>query len=386
MHSVEQYGSLFNNNSTFDFLFCRLADASKDGQILDKDIREPVELWSDLLPTELLELIISQLTLKDNICISAVCKKWHSVAVSVRVVKKSPWIMHFPKHGELFEFYDPCQRKTYLIELPELRSCRVCYAKDSWILLYKSITQRLLFFNPFTRELIKLPKFELSYQIVAFSSAPTSPNCLVFTVKHVSPTVVSISTCHPRATQWSTVNYRNRLPFVSSIWNKLVFSNGIFYCLSLTGWLGIYDTQEHTWTVCGVPPPKCPENFYSKNWWKGKFMTEYKGDILVIYTCENENPIVYKLDRTNWTKMTTLGGVTLFASFLTSHASTDLLGVMRNSVYFTKVRFYGKRCISYSLDHGRYYPRKECHDWGEQDPFESIWIEPPEDFKDFVKS
>ncbi|CAI9287816.1 unnamed protein product [Lactuca saligna] len=164
------------------------------------------------------------------------------------------------------------------------------------------------FSTPFTREMIKLPRFEMTYQIVAFSTSPKSPNCIVFTVKHVSPTVVAISTCHPGATVWTTVNYHNRLPFVSSIWNKLVFCNGVFYCLSLTGWLGVYDPHELTWTIRIVPPPRCPDNFFVKNWWKGKFMAEHKGDIFVIYTCYSENPIIYKLDQGNkeWIEMKSL--------------------------------------------------------------------------------
>ncbi|KVI12031.1 F-box domain, cyclin-like protein [Cynara cardunculus var. scolymus] len=293
------------------------------------------EAWS-VLPVELLELIISRLTLKDNIRTSAVCKRWLSVALSVRKVNKPPWLMYFPKLGHLFEFYDPSQRKTYSVELPELHGCRICYNKDGWLLLYKPRTQRVLFFNPFTREMIKLPRFEMTYQIVAFSTSPKSPNCILFTVKHVSPTVVAISTCHPGAAEWTTVNYHNRLPFVSSIWNKLVFCNGLFYCLSLTGWLGVYDPQEHTWSIRIVPPPRCPDNFFVKNWWKGKFMAEHKGDVFVIYTCYSENPIIYKLDQANkeWVEMKTLEGVTLFASFLSSHARTDLLGMMRNSFVF----------------------------------------------------
>ncbi|KAA8516725.1 hypothetical protein F0562_016769 [Nyssa sinensis] len=365
-----------------------LAETIMDGKSVNtEEKKDPDEqqTWSEL-PIELLELIVSRLTLKENICASAVCKRWLSVAISVRVVNQPPWIMYFPKSGDFYEFYDPSQRKTYSIEFPELLGCRVCYTKDGWLLLYRPRTDSVFFFNPFTRELIRLPRFEMTYQIAAFSSAPTSPGCIAFTVKHISPTVVAISTCHPGAMEWTTVNYHNRLPFVSSIWNKVVFCNGLFYCLSLTGWLGVFDPQEHTWIIRAVPPPKCPENFFAKNWWKGKFMAEHKGDIFVIYTCYNENPIIFKLDQTEkaWEEMKTLSGVTLFASFLSSHARTDLLGMMRNSVYFSKVRFYGKHCISYSLDNCRYYPRKQCHDWGEQDPFESIWIEPPNDFSTFI--
>ncbi|XP_020236903.1 F-box/kelch-repeat protein At1g57790 [Cajanus cajan] len=365
-----------------------LSDTNTDsGRAATEAENENLELqtWSDL-PTELLESILSRLSLDDNVRASVVCKSWHSVATAVCVVIPSPWLMYFPKFDDWYEFYDPVKRKTYSIELSELSGARVCYTKDGWLLLYRPRTHSVFFFNPFTQEIIKLPRFEMSYQIVAFSCAPTSSDCILFTVKHVSPTVVAISTCYPGATKWTTISYQNRLPFVSSIWNKLVFCNGLFYCLSLTGWLGVFDLSERTWNVLSVPPPKCPDNFFAKNWWKGKFMIEHEGDIIVIYTCSSENPIIFKLDKMlmEWEEMTTLDGVTLFASFLSSHSRTDLPGIMRNSVYFSKVRFYGKRCISFSLDDYRYYPRKQCHDWGEQDPFENIWVEPPKDFAGFT--
>ncbi|CAA2966540.1 F-box kelch-repeat At1g57790-like [Olea europaea subsp. europaea] len=335
------------------------------------------------LPTEILELILSQLSLRDNIRASAVCKRWHDAATSVRLADKPPWIMFFPKFGDLYEFYDPSQRKSYWLDMTELNGSRICYAKEGWLLFYKPRTKRIFFFCPYTRELIKLPRLELTYQVVAFSAAPTSSSCITFTVKHVSPTVVAISTCHPGETEWTTVNYQNRLPFVSSIWNKLVFCNGLFYCLSVTGWLGIYDPDKGTWGIHSVPPPRC---FFVKNWWKGKFMAEHNGDIFVIYTCSVVNPVTYKLDQVNkvWVEMESLGGMTLFANFLSSYAKTDLLGMMRNNIFFSKVRFYGKRCVSYSLASGRYYPRKQCYDWGEQDPFESIWIDPPEELSIFL--
>lgn len=337
--------------------------------------------WSDL-PDEVLELIFSHLSLFDNVRASAVCKKWHSSATAVRVVNQSPWLMRFPKVGDWHEFYDPVHRKTYSCEFPELSGSRLRYTKDGWLLLYRPRSHRVFFFNPFTREVIKMPRLEMTYQIVAFSCAPTSPDCVLFTVKHVSPVLVAISTCHPGASEWTTVNHPNRLPFVSSIWNKIVFCNGLFYCLSFTGWLGVFNPVERVWNVLSVLPPKCPKKFYGKNWWKGKFMTEHEGDILVIYTCASENPIIFKLDQIKmvWKKMATLGGATVFASFSSSHSRTDMLQIKRNSVYFSKVRFYGKRCISYSLDDCRYYPRKQCHDWGEQEPFENIWIDPPKNF------
>ncbi|KAL6133618.1 hypothetical protein ACLB2K_065852 [Fragaria x ananassa] len=324
--------------------------------------KENLELqtWSEL-PIELLEVISSRLSLDDNIRASAVCKRWHSAAVSVR-------------------------RRFHTVDFPQLNGSRVCYTKGGWLLLYRPRTLRVFFFNPFTQEVVKLPRFELAYQIFAFSAPPTSTSCIVFTIKHVNPTVVAISTCHPRAQVWTTVQYQNRLPFVSSIWNKLVFCNDLFYCQSLTGyWVGVFNPQERTWSVLSVPPPKCPKKFFAKNWWKGKFMTEKDGDILVVYTCSTENPIAFKLDQGNmvWEEIKNLDGVTVFASFLTTYANTNLPAIKRNSIYFSKICYYGRQCISYSLEDGRYHPRNECHDWGEQDPFKTIWIDPPEGFARF---
>jgi len=81
-----------------------------------------------------------------------------------------------------------------------------------------------------------------------------------------------------------------------------------------------------------------------------------------------------------WKEVTTLDGLTLFASFLSSHSKTYVSGVMKNSIYFSKVRLHGKRCISFSLDDHRYYPSLQCRDWVELDTFENMWVEPPKDF------
>lgn len=114
-------------------------------------------------------------------------------------------------------------------------------------------------------------------------------------------------------------------------------------------------------------------------------MTEQDGDVIVIYTCSIQKLIIFKLDKTlmKWEHMRTLDGATLFASFLSSHSRIDLPGIMRNNIYFSEVRFFGKRSISFSLDHYTYYSFKE-YDWGEQDSFESIWVEPPKDFPGFA--
>ncbi|CAD5327519.1 unnamed protein product [Arabidopsis thaliana] len=117
---------------------------------------------------------MSYLVLKDNIRASAVCRAWRKAAESVRVVEKHPWVISFPRHYGVTILFDPLGRKSYTLNLPELVGTDVCYSKDGWLLMRRSSLVDMFFLNPYTRELINLPKCELSFQAVAFSSAPTS--------------------------------------------------------------------------------------------------------------------------------------------------------------------------------------------------------------------
>ncbi|OIW09371.1 hypothetical protein TanjilG_01342 [Lupinus angustifolius] len=344
----------------------------------------------DDLPSELLELIFSRLTLDNNIRASVVCKRWHSVATSVRVLSYAPWLMYRPLYGNQYEFYDPFHYKTYSIDLPELSGSIICYAKDGWLLLYGSETRQLFFFNPFTRDMIKLPGCDETTYLAAFSCAPTSSECVLFIVSYVSPSAVNISTCYPGAIEWTTVNYQNQLPLSMSsmIWNKVVFCNGLFYCLSFEGLLAMFDTDERSWTVLSVPLPKCRNNCVRDLFNEElMFMTEQEGNIIVITQCSSENPVVLKLDRTlmQWKVMRTLGGGTLFAGFMSSHSRIGLPRSMRNYVYFPVYGTEYKSTISFSLDDCSFYPHKN---WFPPELIfcfnDIIWIEPPKDFSGFT--
>ncbi|XP_058739046.1 F-box/kelch-repeat protein At1g57790-like [Vicia villosa] len=381
----------------------KLTDNGKATAIVKSGIFEQ-RTWADF-PVELLELIFSGLIVADNIRASIVCKRWHSVATSVRQVNQSPWLMYLPKHGNSYDlygrmhrknygFYDPRHQKTYSLEFPQLDRSRVFYTKDGWLLVYQRNTRPrpesflFFFFNPFTRELIKLPKeydHRNSVAVAAFSCAPTSTECVIFTIKNVGSSRVAISTCYPGAIEWTTDTYRNCSHFSCGSGTKIVFSNGLFYCLSYQGFLGVFDPIGCTWTVLEVPPPRSQDSFIDRKGRKGQFMTEHEGNIFVIhmlYMLYPEGPIIYKLDRTlmEWKDVRTLGGVTVFASFLSSPSRTCITEKMRNSVYFPKFRVYGKCCMSFSLDEQRYYPNKQLHDWIQPGIIENIWIEPPKDF------
>lgn len=183
---------------------------------------------------------------------SAVCQSWLQPAVSVRKSKKPPWLISYPEPNSssgdmIFQLYDPLNRKMHYLELPELRGSRICYSKGDWL---------IFFFSPYTREKIKIAKFSLADHLIAFSDPPASATCALFTLSHVA----AVSTCHPWAAGWTTVHYHSPTPFPSSIWNKLVFSKGLFCCFSLAGWLGVYGHEHGTWTVSSE------EQIHSRAW------------------------------------------------------------------------------------------------------------------------
>ncbi|XVE61476.1 hypothetical protein DITRI_Ditri06bG0043300 [Diplodiscus trichospermus] len=70
-------------------LFAETVNAENKTATEDGEDRLELQTWSDL-PLELVKLIMSRLTLEDNIRASSVCKRWHNAAVSVRVMYQSP--------------------------------------------------------------------------------------------------------------------------------------------------------------------------------------------------------------------------------------------------------------------------------------------------------
>ncbi|KAG7565922.1 F-box domain [Arabidopsis suecica] len=323
------------------------------------------------LPSDLLQLVISRLPLKDNIRASAVCKTWHEACVSLRVVHTSPWLIYFSKTDDSYELYDPSMQKTYNLHFPELSGFRVCYSKDGWLLMYNANSYQLLFFNPFTRDHIPVPPLWMAYdQRMAFSCAPTSTSCLLFTVSSVTWNYITIKKCCANAKEWKTFVFKNRLQRNFNTFEQIVFSNGVFYCLTNTGCLPLFDPSLNSWNVLPGRPPKRPGS-------NGCFMTEHQGEIFLIYMYRHMNPTVLKLDLTSfeWAERKTLGGLTIYASALCSEsrAEQQKQSGIRNCLCLSVFHGFKRTCIYYKVDE----ESEICFKWKKQNPYENIWIMPP---------
>ncbi|CAH2071278.1 unnamed protein product [Thlaspi arvense] len=338
------------------------------------------------LPSSLLEVIMSQLVLKDNIRASAACKSWLEAGVSVRVVEKHPWLLCFSKHGSLIKLRDPLQWKSYTLDLPELAKSTVCYSRDGWLLMHRSSSSDIFFFNPFSRELISLPKLDLSFEEIAFSCSPTMDSCVVIALNFVvdnTATAVTASTCSPGATEWITEDFPTRIRG-DLMQSKLVYLKNRFFCFNAArGVLCSFKPSSRKWRL--HPFAYIDSDHQWNGYEKAGFLAEKNGELFLMFTSGNEKPRVYKFSTLVWQEMsiTDLDGLTIFVSFHNSELRSNLPW-MRNNVYFSRSGYNRKRCVSYSFDESRYDPCKEWQNWSELCPPQTLWIDPPNNVLDYL--
>ncbi|KAH0867056.1 hypothetical protein HID58_074078 [Brassica napus] len=259
----------------------------------------------DIFTSELLQEILSRLSLKSNIQASAVCKTWCEAAVSVRKLQRRPWLFHQLRGLENGNYIllDPTRSQAYKFSFPVL---------DIYYLILGMVS------------------LTLGY-CLAFSAAPTSSSCLVISCNYTSiPSYIMINTWRPGETAWTTHRFKNQLP--GGGLNNCVVSNGMFYCLSTCGYLGVFDPPRAT---CNILPVRPCLAFPQVDITRRMLMTEHEGDIFVMFTSRDKNPSVFKLNlkRMAWEKKSELGGLTVFASQLSSLTRASFSVKERNRLY-----------------------------------------------------
>ncbi|XP_026451180.1 F-box/kelch-repeat protein At1g57790-like [Papaver somniferum] len=169
----------------------------------------------------------------------------------------------------------------YLMELSDqlLVGARIRFSKNGWLLLSRG-KKIIFFYDPFTRETIRLPDLPYGYTLggISFSSLPTSPdyssNCftllLVIAISNWNPgngeeSYINFLVTGPgkSATGWTTRQFMYESTsesrcestgdylheFMPCI-NNPVYHKGDFYCLDYNGLLGVFSvTGYFSWKV-----------------------------------------------------------------------------------------------------------------------------------------
>ncbi|XP_042387332.1 F-box protein At2g05970-like [Zingiber officinale] len=125
--------------------------------------------WSEI-PTDLLNLILSKLSIRDLICSAAVCSHWSSVVDKVRRSPgdqrpQIPWLVpeeQFLINGKSnnrnnYNFFSLAEGRVYDIPSPSRILKNVVGSSHGWLITVGKASVQLL--NPITRVHINLPKF-----------------------------------------------------------------------------------------------------------------------------------------------------------------------------------------------------------------------------------
>ncbi|OEL34856.1 hypothetical protein BAE44_0004119, partial [Dichanthelium oligosanthes] len=251
---------------------------------LIKDEEQSVSLWSGL-PVELIELLVPKLSFVDYYHIRAVCKGWSLIAKPIQHAKIQPMLMSiYGKSGSLCRLFDPMVEKQYIakdIMLSHGTWQTLHFSKCGWVLLTKG-KRCISVVNPFTREVLKLPKMRHHlFNGIAFSSVPKSPDFVVLAI-HKDPWQDCVHVMLWRAgdERWANYELPCDTPF-SMTTNNPVFFDNEFYCLGVHGNLGVFNPDEMTWRVLDKPErvrdgaPDYRDRYC--------YLVKFKGDLIAIF-------------------------------------------------------------------------------------------------------
>ncbi|KAI3908744.1 hypothetical protein MKW98_029294 [Papaver atlanticum] len=309
----------------------------------------------------------------------------------------SSWLISIFEDNEktICDIVDPMHNDRYVIKLSDqfLVGAVIRFSKDGWLLLSKG-KKSVLCYNPFTREIIRLPDLPDDYVMggMSFSSIPTSSDCVVFIISNwyeiCGYNGISFCVIEPRKSEtgWTVrdfdyedctledyVQYMdNFMPCI----NNPVFYNGAFYCLDYNGMLGVFNMKgDHSWSVL----PKSLKQFGG---FDPSYLVECDEKLLLVSLGQGEKSVdIYRLDDSEmvWVKLNSLGKHALFISNTSSFSAVAPRSCMENKIYFS--RLFGERILYYSLDTCRYHcvgsdqhSLQDFHNTKER--LSCAWIEP----------
>lgn len=332
--------------------------------------------WSDL-PSDILNEIIRRLYFVDRIYFRATCTSWR-LAHCDRSAGELPCLLthnwSWDNNGNMLsicKYHYPSVNRTFknkhIIETEnweDIFGASVCASKYGWLLLQKS--EKTFLYNPFSREILKLPDMNVSFNRSTFSSDPTSPDCLFFCVQSSkSSNTITISTCQRNDLEWRTHTFDGFCRVIEDV----VYSNKSLYCVFSGGVMGSFSIESQDWNLLTDMEPITGISIRYR-----VQMVESDGQLLLV--CPSSRLHIFEFDwwQKGWVPKNGLGNRALFlgcSSFAisTSENTADLA----DKIYYhgDVTRFYSLRTHK-SYQCSNYYPGETS-----RGP-ERIWIELPQ--------
>ena len=362
--------------------------------------------WS-ALPPEILQLIVEKLYLVDRIRFRAVCKEWFLASSNHHEVqpinKQLPWIMtfRFTRTDWVCVLFEPFCRQPYIIEDERnitdddkikteivekyLSTACGCRSRSGWV-LFSSVGYVVLsptvrksvyiyyLYNVLTGKVINVPYFPFRTStsvLAAFSSDPTSTDCVIFVPEDFVGDQIRICTYSFRDKSWKTQAFSCPDAENYSVEGVVYIErDGSFYCFSKNGLLSSFNVAAEEWK----PVTSCLTSYPRPDWFEdllygrpsNRFFLEYGGSLIVAYMkfksgydyyrpwvgCE-----VFRFDLTArvWMKMESLEGGALFLGTNTNRVCLGVPAAGENTKTIANRVYYFERTPSKMIGNREYY-------------------------------
>ncbi|KAI9186949.1 hypothetical protein LWI28_022584 [Acer negundo] len=231
--------------------------------------------WSDL-PYDIVRFILEKLCYSERVPLYLVCKNWHDRIREIKNTKEFlPWLMYYKgQKGNriICKLGDPSTRRIYTVKKTptqiyknrDLSGAVPCQSRFGWVLFSKGFDniaiKHLFFYNPFTNQVIELPKLGNIYRSASFSKIPTCPDCMVIALRIPKTGQLEIKTWQPGYDTWlpgydtwKTFKFSGEYDRDRTVISKQVAYTGeSFYCIFSdlnrnVKKIGAFNTKRQEW-------------------------------------------------------------------------------------------------------------------------------------------
>ncbi|KAK0600400.1 hypothetical protein LWI29_014541 [Acer saccharum] len=254
-------------------------------------------VWDDL-PQDIASRILGKLAWSERARLCLVCKSWRRLFYEIKNTQEFlPWIFCYNSDltsdgVRVCKLCDPFARRSYtvkdaaIVKNRDFSDARACDSRYGWVLFSKEIydTVRMNFFlyNPFTNEIIELPRMEKNYRKITcyekatFSLSPSSPSCTVIAFSILRDGKLGIETCQPGDEFWKMFEFLGDYKYNSIL--DVAYADESFYCTFVEGKMGAFNIKQQQWKVL-------TESLHRSGNCHHCLVVAFDGDLLLYWPC-----------------------------------------------------------------------------------------------------
>ncbi|PWA41623.1 hypothetical protein CTI12_AA552520 [Artemisia annua] len=354
---------------------CRVDSKQTENEIVVRGVVDNLvksnESYMLNLPFDMLVMIMDRCIGVEYMNFRLTCKRCHLAARVIKwrdqaEIKRlqnysliSPWLMVVDQNRGVITFTDPIFGNNYFINSHvSIYGGRICCSGYGWLLFYSTDFYQLVFFNPFTNNLIKLPQTECDLRNLCFSAPPISPNCIVvgFEARNYSTIYIHNVGGEP---SWLTLDLVDDSYFIYSL-SFPTFSGGDLYALCDHRKLCVFKNLGKKDCLWKLVVAEAPGDWYESS--SQYILTKCDQHLILIIVSEVGKSVeVFKLNdvEEEWEKIDDLGRYMIYICDAACFCVEAKTPEMENKIYFPNLHSKNGKIVFYSLETCKYHTFSE---------------------------